>query len=87
MVEIMSFKYISKVEQWSISSMKVPKDNLFIMKDRNLHFSHQMADSDLLFLRRVFTPQKHSMKKIDIHLMLYIPNERFNTSFMSTEII
>ena len=74
MVEIMSFKYINKVEQWSISSMKVPKDNLFIMKDRNLHFSHQMADSDLLFLVSGFHTLNIFNEQKLTSIWCYIPN-------------
>jgi hypothetical protein len=34
--------------------MDLPQDNLFIMKDANLHFSHQIDDSDLLYFSTIF---------------------------------
>lgn len=37
-----------------LTSMDLPQDNLFIMKDANLHFSHQTDDSDLLYFSTSF---------------------------------
>lgn len=54
MVEFFSFAYINKV--YNIN--ETPKDNLFIMKDRNLHSSHLIDDSDLLFSMTGFHTSK-----------------------------